>query len=1097
LFSPPKLDLSNTSLKEFQQPEFKGYGPKTSKNVSEDILNELKEYLDASLVKDRVSDNKDCSVESPIVVEKKTDVLTISKVDDLEAYLDSDYAGANLNRKSPIGGFVDSKSDARPNSAVVIDVRINQVNAVKALSCDSRNSFMRLSSFMNQYKEVEYGCRCVTRSSELELSRRSDSRNSFMRLSSFMNQYKEVEYGCRCVTRSSELELSRRTLELMLLKTSKIYTKGLLMLVEDLLLLKIGRNLGANEITSIGFDISKVECYNCHKRGHFARECKSPKDTRSNVPIETQRRNVPVETSTSNALVSQCDGVGSYDWSFQAEEEPTNYALMAFTSSSSSSSDNEVASCLESVEARLLIYQQNETIFKADVKLLKLDVELSENDLVALRQKFKKAEQDRDELKLKLEKFQTSSKNLSQLLASQTNDKTGLGYGNQVFTSSMFDCDDLFSYESDGNPQHALKDKGVIDSGCSRHITGNMSYLPDFEAINRGYVAFGGNPKGGKITVNTSCYVQNRVLVTKPHNKTPYELLLSRPPGIGFMRPFGCPVTILNTLDPLDPQNTDDDVTFEVKEPEFEGKKPESKVHVSPSNSSKTKKHDDKTTKEAKALKDITYSDEEKDVGAEADFNNLETTITLSPIPTSRVHKDHLVTQIIGDLSLATQTRSMTRMVKDQEPKRVHQALKDPSWIEAIQEELLQFKMKKVGVLVDLPNGKRIIDLCKAFEKLMKDKFKMSSMGELTLFLGLQVKQKPDGIFISQDKYVAKILRKFRLTDGKSASTPTDTKKPLLKDPDVAYSDSDYGGASLDRKSTTGGCQFLGCRLISCQCKKQTVVASSSIETEYVATASCCAQVLWIQNQLLNYRVGKGFFGVEIHLFEGMLVPQQAADAVNDVVAGSVPTDDVADDVPTADAEPTPPSPLPTTTPPPQELPSTSQEDASKKGEIIANIDADEDVTLKDVAVIAKDIDVEKNAKVENNADVQGRLEESQAKVYRIDLEHTDKVLSMQDGELEPAELQEVIEVVTTAKLITEVVTAATTTIIVALSAAGRRKRVVIREPEETTTPSTIVHSEPKSKDKGKGIMVQDLKPLKKQAQIEQDEAYARELEAI
>nr|GFA98683.1 retrovirus-related Pol polyprotein from transposon TNT 1-94 [Tanacetum cinerariifolium] len=89
-----------------------------------------------------------------------------------------------------------------------------------------------------------------------------------------------------------------------------------------------------------------------------------------------------------------------------------------------------------------------------------------------------------------------------------------------------------------------LKDKGVIDSGCSRHMIGNMSYLSDFEELNEGYVAFGGNPKGGKI-------IGKRVLVTKPHNKTPYELLHGRLPSIGFMRPFGCPVTILNTLDPL------------------------------------------------------------------------------------------------------------------------------------------------------------------------------------------------------------------------------------------------------------------------------------------------------------------------------------------------------------------------------------------------------------------------------------------------------------------------------------------------------------------------------------------------------------------
>nr|GEX94554.1 hypothetical protein [Tanacetum cinerariifolium] len=110
-------------------------------------------------------------------------------------------------------------------------------------------------------------------------------------------------------------------------------------------------------------------------------------------------------------------------------------------------------------------------------------------------------------------------------------------------------------------------------------------------------------------------------------------------------------------------------------------------------------------------------------------------------------------------------------------------------------------------------------------------------------------KKKQDGIFINQDKYVAEILRKFGLIDGKLASTPIDTEKPLLKDPDglwypkdspfnlVVYSDSDYAGASLDRKSTTGG-QFLGFRLIYWQCKKQTVVATSFTKAEYVFAAS-------------------------------------------------------------------------------------------------------------------------------------------------------------------------------------------------------------------------------------------------------------------
>nr|GFC49826.1 hypothetical protein [Tanacetum cinerariifolium] len=131
-------------------------------------------------------------------------------------------------------------------------------------------------------------------------------------------------------------------------------------------------------------------------------------------------------------------------------------------------------------------------------------------------------------------------------------------------------------------------------------------------------------------------------------------------------------------------------------------------------------------------LEDITYSDDEDVVGAEADFNNLESSIRVSPISTTRIHKDHSVSQIIGDLSSTTQTKSMTKVVKDQgrllqmfnddfhtcmfacflsheEPKRVHQVLKDPSWIEAMQEELLQFKMQKVWVLVDLPHEKRAI----------------------------------------------------------------------------------------------------------------------------------------------------------------------------------------------------------------------------------------------------------------------------------------------------------------------------------------------------------------------------------------------------
>ncbi|GJZ70777.1 putative ribonuclease H-like domain-containing protein [Tanacetum coccineum] len=119
--------------------------------------------------------------------------------------------------------------------------------------------------------------------------------------------------------------------------------------------------------------------------------------------------------------------------------------------------------------------------------------------------------------------------------------------------------------------------------------------------------------------------------------------------------------------------------------------------------------------------------------------------------------------------------------------------------------------------------------LCTEFEKLMHKKFQMSSMGNLTFFLGLQVTQKDDGIFISQDKYAYKILKKFGFSTMKTASSLMETLKPLIKD--------EKAEDILERKSTIGGCQFLGSRLISWQYKKQTVVANSTTKAEYVAAA--------------------------------------------------------------------------------------------------------------------------------------------------------------------------------------------------------------------------------------------------------------------
>ncbi|GJT70151.1 putative ribonuclease H-like domain-containing protein [Tanacetum coccineum] len=587
-----------------------------------------------------------------------------------------------------------------------------------------------------------------------------------------------------------------------------------------------------------------------------------------------------------------------------------------------------------------------------------------------------------------------------------------------------------------------LQNKGIIDSGCSRYMTGNKAYLAEYQNFNGGPVAFGGSK--GYITgikreysnartpqqngvaerknrtlieaartmladsflpntfwaeaVSTACYVLNRVLVTKPHNKTPYELITDE----GFLVGYSLQSKAFRVYN-LETKRVEENlhITFLENKPNVAGKGPtwlfdldyltdsmnyqpvrsenQANKHAGPQEANhnagtkdiidagdsekeaesaqdyfvlpiwsscsstvkrstkrmQAKKQDAKNA--AKALRKSLLETEEllptsrrddseipllediynnptdgiftnssyDDEGAVADFINLEHVVNVSPIPTSRINSIHPSTLILGDPQSAVQTRSK---------------------VDAMQEELLQFKIQKVWILVDLPYGKKAIGT-KWVYRNKKDREELwvrNKQGWLlnghryrrgtidkTLFIK---KDKHDIILVQvyvddiifgstkkswcdefealmqdQDKYVAEILKKFDFVSVKTASTPIETQKPLVKDeeasdvdvhlyrsmigslmhltasrPDImylkgkpklglwyprvssfvleAYSNSDYAGANLDRKSTTRGCQFLSRRLISWKCKKKTIVATSTTEAEYVADANCCGQ---------------------------------------------------------------------------------------------------------------------------------------------------------------------------------------------------------------------------------------------------------------
>ncbi|GKD63154.1 retrovirus-related pol polyprotein from transposon TNT 1-94 [Tanacetum coccineum] len=188
------------------------------------------------------------------------------------------------------------------------------------------------------------------------------------------------------------------------------------------------------------------------------------------------------------------------------------------------------------------------------------------------------------------------------------------------------------------------------------------------------------------------------------------------------------------------------------------------------------------------ALEDIStfnFSNEDEDHGAEADMNNLDTAIQVSPIPTTRIHKDYPLDQVIGDVQSAIQTRNMSKNLEEHGFVRIEAIRLFLAYASFKDFVVYQMDVKSAFLYGKIEEEVYVCQPPRFEDPDFPDRvYKMSSMGELIFFLGLQVKQKKDGIFISHDKYVAKILKKFKFTEVKTASTPMETQKPLLKDED-------------------------------------------------------------------------------------------------------------------------------------------------------------------------------------------------------------------------------------------------------------------------------------------------------------------------
>nr|GEU58744.1 hypothetical protein [Tanacetum cinerariifolium] len=557
---------------------------------------------------------------------------------------------------------------------------------------------------------------------------------------------------------------------------------------------KTGRKLTVNGNETIGLDKSNVECYNCHKKGYFARECRALRN-QNNKHKESSRRSA---------------------------EEGSNYALMAF---SSSSSDSEKRLGHENYNAVPPPCTGNFMPLTLDLSFTGLDEFVNKPVVENCKAKFSKEEPNvvrkNDDVPI-IEEW--VSNNEEEDVSQPKIEKKIVRPSIAKIKFVKFKQQDRTTRKiaKQGNRQIDLQDQGVIDSGCSRYMTGKISYVTDYEEIDGGYVAFRGNPKGEKIT--------GKDYLGKLNGKANEVLFVGYSLNSKAFRVFNSGTRIVKeNLHIRFSKSTPNVVGTKASDNAGQARKKTEPVKVMMERRLMTiqeKKMNVMIKKKKIMLTALTmliltfdFSSDDEDDGVVADMNNLDKTIQVSLIPTTKINKDHHLDHVIGDL----QTRKMSKN------------LEEHGFVSTIQQRT-NYK--------DLQNCLFACFLSQKEPKKIEEE--------------VYVCQPPgfeDPDFPDMKKHCMDYIKLLEL-EVKTASTPIETQKPLLKDKDgkevnvhmyryqvnpkvshlhavkrifrylvgqpklgiwylkdslfdlVAYIDSDYAGASLDRKSTTGGCQF-------------------------------------------------------------------------------------------------------------------------------------------------------------------------------------------------------------------------------------------------------------------------------------------------